>query len=58
MISNYRLAHKAKSRSMSAHEEQEFIEQTVEEILGDENMMEEIKNRFRGRIEGKVRQAL
>jgi parvulin-like peptidyl-prolyl isomerase len=58
MISNYRLAHKVKSRAMNPQEEQEFIEQTVQEILGDENMMDEIKNRFRERIEGKVRQAL
>ena len=43
---------------MNHQEEEEFIEQTVHEILGDENMMEEIKNRFRERIEGKVRQAL
>jgi hypothetical protein len=58
MISNYRLSQKTKSRSMNHQEEEEFIEQTVQEILGDENMMEEIKNRFRERIEGKVRQAL
>ena len=58
MISNYRLAHKIKSRPMNPQEEEEFIQQTVQEILGDENMMEEIKNRFRERIEGKVRQAL
>lgn len=43
---------------MNPKEEEEFIEQTVQEILGDENMMEEIKNRFRERIEGKVKQAL
>jgi hypothetical protein len=58
MISNYRLAQKTKSRSMNPKEEEEFIEQTVQEILGDENMMDEIKNRFRERIEAKVKQAL
>ena len=30
----------------------------MQEILGDENMMDEIRNRFRERIEGKVKQAL
>lgn len=43
---------------MNPKEEEEFIELTVQEILGDENMMEEIKNRFRERIEAKVKQAL
>jgi hypothetical protein len=58
MISNYKLSQTVKSRPMNSKEEEEFIEQTVQEILGDEKMMDEIRNRFRERIEGKVRQAL
>lgn len=39
-----------KGRNMSTREEEEFIEQTVAEILADENMVEEVRNRIRPRL--------
>jgi hypothetical protein len=34
------------------------VQQTVEEILGDDNMVEEVRNRMRPRVEAKVKAEL
>jgi hypothetical protein len=58
MIDNYKLTQKQKGRQMSSQEEEEFVQQTVEEILGDENMVEEVRNRMRPRVEAQVKAEL
>ena len=58
MIDGFKSTQRGKGRSMSGKEEQEFIEQTVAEILADENMVEEVRNRIRPRLEAKVKAAL
>ena len=35
MIDNYKVIHKQKNRQMSKEEEENFIQQTVDEILSD-----------------------
>jgi hypothetical protein len=39
-----------RTKGMSAEEEREFVEQTVEEILSDETMVGEMRERMRGRV--------
>lgn len=50
MIDGFKNTQRGKGRSMSSKEEEEFIEQTVAEILADENMVEEVRNRIRPRL--------
>lgn len=58
MIDNYKLSQKQKNKGMTKQQEEEFIQQTVEEILSDDNMIEEVKNRMRPSIEAKVKETL
>jgi nucleotidyltransferase/DNA polymerase involved in DNA repair len=58
MIDNYKITQKGKAKQMTKEEEQQFIQQTVEEILADDNMIEEVKNRLRPKLEARVRAAL
>lgn len=58
MIDAFKNTQRSKGRNMSSREEEEFIEQTVAEILADENMVEEVRNRIRPRLEAKVKAAL
>ena len=50
MIDNYKLTQKQKNKGMTKQQEEEFVQQTVEEILSDDNMIEEVRNRMRPRI--------
>jgi hypothetical protein len=50
MIDNYKLTQKQKNKGMTKQQEEEFVQQTIEEILSDDNMVEEVRNRMKPRI--------
>lgn len=54
-IETYKSHQKAKIKNMNKQEEDEFIEQTVEEILENEHMTDELRNRIRPKVEAKVK---
>lgn len=58
MIEGFKNPQRSRARGLSGKEEEEFVEQTVAEILADENMVEEVRNRLRPKLEAKVKAAL